>query len=171
MYQRILVALGDEQAVNEKVLAEAIAIAQTSQGTLNLLHVLFPPSSGFPDPIYLTADGMHSTVSTESFQLYLSEWQTLQKDTQKMLDEQSSKLMQQGLTAEWTQAIGDPAKQICKIAKDWKADLILLGRHNRSGIEELLIGSVSNYVMHHAKCSVIAVQMKQLQSVEGVRGT
>ena len=162
MYQRILVALGDEKAVDQKILSEAIAIAQSSKGILNLLHVLFPPSSGFPDPVYLTADGMHSTVSTESFQLYLNQWQTLQKNNQKMLDEQSNQLLQQGLTAEWTQAIGDPAKQICKIAKDWQADLILMGRHNRSGIEELLIGSVSNYVMHHAKCSVIAVQINQV---------
>jgi nucleotide-binding universal stress UspA family protein len=161
MYQKILVALGDEETVNQKVLSEAIAIAQTSNGVLNLLHVLFPPSSGFPDPVYLTADGMHSTVSTESFQLYLSQWQTLQKDTQKMLDEQSNRLMQQGLTAEWTQAIGDPARQICQIAKDWGADLILMGRHNRSGLEELLLGSVSNYVMHHATCSVIAVQISK----------
>lgn len=161
MYQKILVALGDEETVNQKVLSEAIAIAQTSNGVLNLLHVLFPPSSGFPDPVYLTADGMHSTVSTESFQLYLSQWQTLQKDTQKMLDEQSNRLMQQGLTAEWTQAIGDPPRQICQIAKDWGADLILMGRHNRSGLEELLLGSVSNYVMHHATCSVIAVQISK----------
>lgn len=162
MYQRVLVALGDEDAVNQKVLAEAIAIVQSSKGMLNLLHVLFPPSSGFPDPIYLTADGMHSTVSTESFQLYLNEWQTLQKESQQKLDEQSNQLMQQGLTAEWTQAVGDPARQICKVAETWNADLILMGRHNRSGVEELLLGSVSNYVMHHAKCSVIVVQIGAL---------
>lgn len=159
MYKRILVALGDEEAINDQLLTEATAIAQSSKGVLNLLHVLFPPSAGFPDPIYLTADAMYSTVNTESFQLYLSEWQTLQKSNQQTLDEQSNQLMQQSITAEWTQAVGDPARQICKVAKDWEADLILLGRHNRSGVEEFLLGSVSNYVMHHATCSVIAVQI------------
>jgi nucleotide-binding universal stress UspA family protein len=159
MYNRILVALGDEEAINEQVLTEAVAIARSSQGILNLLHVLFPPSGGFPDPIYLTADGMHSTISTESFQIYLNEWQTLQKQNQQSLDEQSNRLLQKGVTAEWTQAVGDPARQICKVAQNWQADLILMGRHNRSGMAELLLGSVSNYVMHHASCSVVVVQI------------
>ena len=162
MYKRVLVALGNEEAVDEQLLSEAAAIAQTSHGILNILHVLLPPNSGFPDPVYLTADGMHSTVSTESFQLYLSEWQTLQKENQKFLDEQSSQLMHQGMAVEWTQAIGDPARQICKVAQTWKADLILMGRHNRSGVEEFFLGSVSNYVMHHATCSVIAVQIPKM---------
>lgn len=157
MYQRILVALGDQENTNDKVLAEAGAIAKSSRGILNLVHVLLPPSAGFPDPMYLTADGMHSTISAESFQFYLGEWQSLQKMNQQALDAYSHRLSEQGITAEWTQAIGEPGKQICKIAKDWEADLILLGRHNRSGFEEWLLGSVSNYVMHHASCSVIAV--------------
>lgn len=158
MYQRILVALGDETAMNEQVLAEAIAIAKATKGTLNLLHVLFPPSSGFPDPAYVTADGMHSTVNTASFRLYLSEWQTLQHDNQAALDDHANRLAQQGMMAEWTQAVGDPGRQICQVAQDWEADLIMLGRRGLSGLGELLMGSVSNYVMHHAPCSVVAVQ-------------
>jgi nucleotide-binding universal stress UspA family protein len=158
VYQRILVALSAEEAMNERVLSEAAAIAQKAKGTLNLLHVLFAPNSGFPDPMYLTADGMHSTVTTEAFQLYLTEWQTLQKTHQEDLDRQSHQLAQQGLTAEWTLAVGDPGRQICKVARGWQADLIVMGRHNRSGVEEFLLGSVSNYVVHHAACSVIAVQ-------------
>lgn len=162
MYQKILVALGEEDTVNQQLIAESAAIAEASKGVLNLLHVMFPPNSGFPDPIYMTADGIHSTVSIESFQLYLNEWQKLQKENQKFLDEQSNQLSQKGITAEWTQAIGDPARQICKVAQNWEADLILMGRHNRSGVEELIIGSVSNYVMHHATCSVIVVQIAEL---------
>ncbi|MBE7384148.1 MAG: universal stress protein [Leptolyngbya sp. SIO1E4] len=158
MYQRILVALGEEAAINQKVLSEATAIAQATQATLNLLHVLFPPNAGFPDPVYLTADGMHSTVTTESFQLYMSEWQTLQHTNQQALDAQANQLSTQGIAAEWTQAVGDPGRQICKISKDWNADLIILGRRGRIGLGEFFLGSVSNYVMHHSPCSVIAVQ-------------
>ncbi|MEO0350033.1 MAG: universal stress protein, partial [Cyanobacteria bacterium P01_A01_bin.15] len=40
----------------------------------------------------------------------------------------------------------------------WNADLIMMGRRGRSGFSELLLGSVSNYVMHHAPCSVLTVQ-------------
>ncbi|HEY9889244.1 MAG TPA: universal stress protein, partial [Candidatus Obscuribacterales bacterium] len=95
MYQRILVALGEEDTINQPVLAEAIAIAHTSHGTLNLLHVLAPPSTGFPDPLYLTADGMYSTINTDSFQLYLGTWQTAQKANQEVLEAQANDLLAQ----------------------------------------------------------------------------
>lgn len=159
MYQRILVALGDDAAIDDKVLDEAIAIAAPSQATLNLMHVLLPPESGYPNPMYLTADGMHSAVNVDSFRLYVGQWQTEQKANQQALAAQAKQVQQEhGVTTEWTQAVGDPGRQICQVAKDWNADLIVIGRHTRSGISELWIGSVSNYVMHRAGCSVVVVK-------------
>ncbi|RZM82595.1 universal stress protein [Leptolyngbya iicbica] len=159
MYQRILVALSEETAINAKVMQEAIAIAAPSKATLNLLHVLLPPESGYPNPMYMTADGMHSAVNVDTFQLYIGQWQLDQKANQQALDEQANQIQKDhGVATEWTQAVGDPGRQICQIAQDWPADLIVIGRHNRSGISELWIGSVSNYVMHHAGCSVVVVK-------------
>lgn len=159
MYKRILIALGEEEDINQKVLSEAIAIAVPSQATVNLMHVVLPPEAGFPNPMYVTADGMHSTVNAESFQMYLGQWQTQQAKNQQALDTQANDLQRaHSISTEWTQAVGDPGRQICQVAQDWPADLIVIGRHNRSGLSELWIGSVSNYVMHHAKCSVIVVQ-------------
>jgi len=158
MYKRILVALGEEEDINQKVLNGAIAIAAPSKATMNLIHVVLPPEAGFPNPMYVTADGMHSTVNAESFQIVLGQWQTQQEQNQQTLDAQANQIQVQGVNTEWTQAVGDPGRQICQVAQDWQADLIVIGRHNRSGLSELWVGSVSNYVMHHAKCSVIVVQ-------------
>ncbi|NJN32588.1 MAG: universal stress protein [Synechococcales cyanobacterium RM1_1_8] len=47
---------------------------------------------------------------------------------------------------------------ICHQAKTWEAELILLGRRGRSGLKELMLGSVSSYVMHRANCSVLVIQ-------------
>ena len=43
-------------------------------------------------------------------------------------------------------------------AKEWGADLIVIGRRGHKNISEILLGSVSNYVIHHAPCSVLVVQ-------------
>jgi nucleotide-binding universal stress UspA family protein len=48
---------------------------------------------------------------------------------------------------------------ICQVAKDWGAELIMVGRRGNSGLSELILGSVSNYVVHHAHCSVLIVQL------------
>ncbi|MGB5631931.1 MAG: universal stress protein, partial [Waterburya sp.] len=43
-------------------------------------------------------------------------------------------------------------------AKEWGADLIVIGRRGYRNISEMFLGSVSNYVIHHAPCSVLVVQ-------------
>ncbi|MGP1384853.1 MAG: universal stress protein [Thainema sp.] len=43
------------------------------------------------------------------------------------------------------------------LAKNWGADLIMMGSHGRKGLNEMLLGSASNYVVHHATCSVMVV--------------
>lgn len=39
-------------------------------------------------------------------------------------------------------------------AESWGADLVVLGSHGRTGIKRLLLGSVAEYVVRHAACSV-----------------
>ena len=63
-----------------------------------------------------------------------------------------------GIYTEFTQKIGDPGKLICETAKTWNANLIVVGRRGLSGLNELLMGSTSNYVLHHAPCDVLTIQ-------------
>lgn len=50
---------------------------------------------------------------------------------------------------------GEPEKEILNIAKEWQADLIVMGTHGRSGITKLLFGSVAEYVLKHSEVPVI----------------
>lgn len=52
---------------------------------------------------------------------------------------------------------GPPDQQIIERAKEWKADLIVVGSHGR-GFWGRLLGSISNGVVHHAPCSVLVVR-------------
>ena len=51
--------------------------------------------------------------------------------------------------------LGAPARVIVDEAKDWNADLIIVGSHGRSFWGRLTLGSVSDAVIHHAPCSVL----------------
>ena len=53
---------------------------------------------------------------------------------------------------------GTPASRIVETAEEIKCDLIILGSHGHNGWERLLLGSVSDAVIHHAHCSVMVVR-------------
>ncbi|ANS76877.1 universal stress protein UspA [Paenibacillus yonginensis] len=53
---------------------------------------------------------------------------------------------------------GDPGKIICQTAAQEMADLIVMGTRGIGLISELLIGSVSHYVIQHAACPVLTTK-------------
>lgn len=53
---------------------------------------------------------------------------------------------------------GDAATQILKHATKAKADLIVMGTRGQGNLRGLLIGGVSNKVIHNAKCATLLVK-------------
>jgi nucleotide-binding universal stress UspA family protein len=54
--------------------------------------------------------------------------------------------------------LGHPAHGIVAFAEGSKADLVVMGTRGRSEIAELLLGSVSEYVIRNAPCPVTVVR-------------
>ena len=63
-----------------------------------------------------------------------------------------------GVKTEFKQTVGYPGRNICELAQTWSAELILVGSRGLTGLKEMFLGSVSNYVTHHAPCSVLIVR-------------
>lgn len=55
-------------------------------------------------------------------------------------------------------AVGKPAAEIVKTAREWPADLIVTGSHGRHGLGRVLLGSVAEGAIRHAPCSVLVVR-------------
>ncbi|MEO8650030.1 MAG: universal stress protein [Acidobacteriota bacterium] len=53
---------------------------------------------------------------------------------------------------------GSPDSRIVETAEEMGADLVIVGSHGYSRWERLLLGSVSDSVVHHAPCSVLVVR-------------
>lgn len=49
--------------------------------------------------------------------------------------------------------------KILETARDWPADLIVVGSHGRRGFTRFLLGSVSEAIVSHAPCSVEIVKL------------
>jgi nucleotide-binding universal stress UspA family protein len=56
---------------------------------------------------------------------------------------------------------GSPDSAIVERAEETNADLIIVGSHGYRAWERLLIGSVSDSVVHHAPCTVMIVRSKK----------
>lgn len=59
------------------------------------------------------------------------------------------------------------ADSIIDEAKDWSADLIVVGSHGRKGFQKFLLGSVAEKIATHAPCSVEIIKEKQTSSRKG----
>jgi nucleotide-binding universal stress UspA family protein len=53
---------------------------------------------------------------------------------------------------------GDPAEEIVATANDFDADLVVVGARGLGGMARVLLGSVSQKVLHHARCPVLIVK-------------
>jgi nucleotide-binding universal stress UspA family protein len=55
---------------------------------------------------------------------------------------------------------GAPFLEIVRCAQEENADLIVMGTHGRSGLQQILIGSVTEKVVRKAPCPVLVVREK-----------
>lgn len=79
---------------------------------------------------------------------------------QKMLDVESTLPLERFLHA------GEPGKVICWLADDQSCDLIIMGTHGRTGLPNLLFGSVAEYVLKHAHCPVMTIRKRPEKEVK-----
>ena len=63
-----------------------------------------------------------------------------------------------GIEAESIVLKGDPAEKILNFAEEQNVDMIVVGSHGKGGFERLVIGSVSEKVVRHAKVPVLVVR-------------
>ena len=80
---------------------------------------------------------------------------------QRLVDETAKRLKNLGIKAEGVIREGSPGKTIINEAKEWDADLIVVGAHGLSGLESLIMGNVARHVVDHASCSVEVVRAKR----------
>lgn len=151
-YKKILVAL-DRSPQSDLVFEQALEIAKTEEAALMLFYCV---------PLETQRVGLYADVYGGELLNFSKEMQTLFKqekeEARKWLVDYCQKATKQGVSTQWNLKVGDAGSRIRELATLWDADLIVLGRRGRRGLAEIVLGSVSNHVVHHAPCSVLVVQ-------------
>jgi nucleotide-binding universal stress UspA family protein len=158
MVQKILVAI-DLSKIAEYVFEQALDLAKSTGASLMILHVLSPDEEGSPAFSVFSSICHGSGENSENLTLYQKQWELFTKQGLELVRSHAQKAMAAGVRTEFDQIPGKPGQVICDLASNWKADLIVVGCRGHSGFNKLILGSVSNYVLHHAPCSVLTVQV------------
>lgn len=157
MFPKIIAAIVPSES-GRLVFEKALALAKKTNASLMLLHVLSPEEKNHPVMPTAYIPYYYPVITEEVIKRYQEQRETAGNRGLKILRAFANEAASAGVTVEFIQKIGAPSRIICDLARDWDADLIVMGRQGRTGLSELLLGSVSNYVTHYAPCSVLIVQ-------------
>ncbi|MGG6293930.1 universal stress protein [Leptolyngbya sp. AN02str] len=178
MTYKILAAI-DTSPMSRWVINAAVSLAKQVHGHIGVLYVLDFDEFEEPPIEHVSMLEPYPTPPGSPFQCYLGHLNSehlsaMDNPELHALRTYTHDAIAQGVSAEFFQCIGEPGPTICEFAKLWEAEMIVLGHRGRSGLVELLLGSVSNHVAHYAPRSVHIVRPSlqtnstQPQSIEAV---
>ncbi|MEM9089155.1 MAG: universal stress protein [Cyanobacteria bacterium P01_F01_bin.53] len=168
MTQRILVAL---DLLEPDVFETALSLATATHADLLLLHVLSARAFSAPPVPFGSRMDYSVALSQHTWELYQKQWQAFVEESLETLRTYTGRAEVAGVNADFMQSENEPGPGICSMASTWNADMIVMGSHQRRGLSELFLGSVSNYVMHHAPCSVMVVSLGKEENSKAKRSS
>jgi nucleotide-binding universal stress UspA family protein len=157
--QKILIATGDSPESAE-IFKSGLTLAEKYGAQIAILHVLNLFQSGFDTVSNPFMGGSYLMMNDLAIQQYQQELKDCEQKGMEQLESYAREARARNIQVEIFQNLGDAGRTICETAKKYAADVIVMGRNQKSMLSEILLGSTSNYVLHHAPCSVLVVQQK-----------
>ncbi|EDO44746.1 predicted protein [Nematostella vectensis] len=78
-------------------------------------------------------------------------------NAKKLIEEYNKKCKEQGMTCRLFKGSGQPGETICQLAKDLSAKHVVMGSRGCGTIRRTLLGSVSDYCVHHSSVPVTVI--------------
>jgi nucleotide-binding universal stress UspA family protein len=94
----------------------------------------------------------------------------VERHLRKDLDKLAKKLELPGSVAERHVRTGRAYREICGLASEIGAELIVIATHGRTGLKRLMLGSTAERVVQHAPCPVLVVREREREFVETGKG-
>lgn len=153
--KKVLIAI-DYDPTAQKVAEVGFSIAQAMNAEITLLHVI-------ADPVYYSSTEYSPIMGFSGFMetnpVQSGNIEAVKQAALLFLDRTRHHLGDksiQTLTKE-----GDFAESILKAAKEMHADFIILGSHSRKWLENIVMGSVTEKVLHHTSIPLFIIPTKR----------
>lgn len=143
-YKKILCPV-DFSEFSKVALRQAAMLAKQMGGTLGVFHAYQNPAYILPMSGYV---GPTADMIGRLRQQLTEELEGLARTCEE----------EQGVKAEIAMREDIPYKAICDFAKEWNADVVVMGTHGRTGLAHALTGSVAERVVRMAPCSVLVTR-------------
>lgn len=150
-FHRILVPV-DESRPSHNSLSVAAGMARASEATVVLAHVAEMSYSQDRDEMLATY-GEHIVAD-------------FQKYGEDLLRKTADSETFSGIKVETETLFGDPARALLDLAEQKNIDAIVMGSHGRGAWGSMVLGSVSQRVIHEAKVPVVIVPPHLEHAVE-----
>ena len=155
--KKILIALDYDPAA-EKIAEKGYDLAKSMNAEIILLHVI-------SEPLYYTSANYSPIMGYEGFNnldmVQLTNVDELKKAAQNFLN-----MSKQHLGDDSIQTIvveGEFEESIVGTAKEMNADIIVMGSHGRRGLDKLLLGSVTEQVLHKTDIPLFIIPTKNVE--------
>jgi nucleotide-binding universal stress UspA family protein len=148
--KKILIGI-DESSFAEHAAEYGFDIAHSFNAKVGLVHIV--------EPIVVPVSTSSDMMGTSSMGLAVNdvELMNIQNDASESLIDRTIKKLGKGLEVTHFNEFGDTADGILTCAKEFNADLIVLGTHSRTGLDRFLMGSVAEHVVRHSTIPVLVV--------------
>jgi nucleotide-binding universal stress UspA family protein len=158
-FKRILCPV-DMSEFSLDALRLAVKLAECSDATLDILHVIHNPF----DELYMTALTETDPALLDAYALEPQKrvkiLRATEERTEALLKHFCHDTVRNHGRVRYHVRNGDPFERILDGAQDFLTDLIVLATHGRTGIKRLVIGNVAEKVVRHALCPVLTVKAK-----------
>lgn len=149
--KKILIGIDDSKFA-EHALAYGFELAHKLNAQVGLVHIVAP----IVMPVNTSIDTM--PVDTTFNEVNMIDIQNERAKT--MIGNAIKKFGDEVSSIQHFTQYGDTAEGIINCSKDFKADMIVIGTHSRTGIDRLLMGSVAEHVIRHSEIPVLVVPTK-----------
>jgi len=143
MFSKIMVPV-DGSEHSKKALDYAIKLGKMFSSEIVLIHVVQQPIFPF------------SEMTTSTFIDKVIEG--LMENARRIINAAKDTVKREGLRVVDIIKVGQPAEVIISEAEKLNVNLIVIGSKGVSKVKRFLLGSISDAVVHHAKCPVLIVK-------------